>query len=587
MLAAVLAALMLLGCSMPEMSFENADSPLFSGKKDESSAANVPAADQSPSGESVPAVPAESANEAKDESVSSAAGQDNSAAPAEKAPSDSSMAEEAKKDDSSADTTDSSAPEGAKNGKEKKPAVTDLRQLNVKMVSDGDRTYDADADTLLASVDYTWLVLDDLSGELCPELADALKDEASLLGKQMKTEFADLKTASEKASGKNKTQYSAERKMVPVRTDNLVFSALTVVKEQQGKKSDMSLETLNLDAQTGREIELGDIVDTKELPALLTEIYEDMYPDEPVSGFEKLVAGYDDGDYVWALSREGLNFYFADDDAEHPVTVQLPRSENKGLFSDEYADMPDSFAVMFNENSGYAFDRFEDGKTDLLSVSFDSDSGAVTVDLNGDTAVGRFDAYAVTPVLVRTAEERYYIYVVLTLDNDYQELAVFDITDAPVFLGIDGNVGIPVTIDIEDGLRSRIFSGSPEELMFSEHIDLLSTYDGVRRYSVGSDGMPEAQDDWCYVNDDIELTVLTGFVADIVNPKTGRILEEGAKIAKGTELKIHRTDGKSIVDLMTEDDEIIRVDVDTSGGWPQTIDGTDIEKLFDGIRFAG
>ena len=77
-------------------------------------------------------------------------------------------------------------------------------------------------------------------------------------------------------------------------------------------------------------------------------------------------------------------------------------------------------------------------------------------------------------------------------------------------------------------------------------------------------------------------------MADVINPKTGRVTDEGVDIEEGTKLKIFRTDAKSIVDLKTEDDEIIRIEVDTvSGGWPQTIDGTRIEKLFDGIRFAG
>ena len=301
-----------------------------------------------------------------------------------------------------------------------------------------------------------------------------------------------------------------------------------------------------------------------------------------------MVTDLAEDDYVWALSREGVNCYFADDSGEQLITVPVIRNGSKDLFSDSYKEVPESYIMPLSEEFPSVFDKSDDGKADTLYLYGNDKGDRITVELNGEKAVGRFIFNGFMPYLVRTADEGYYIYVLCSLDNDYEQIAVYDICEeTPVFLGVVSNTGF-MWDNSEDDVSMRILPGAPEEFYLSTDINLLSTYSGVRPYKTGSDGMPEPLDDWYLVHGDIELTVLTPFVADVINEKTGRVKEEGVDIEEGTKLKIFRTDAKSIVDLKTEDDEIIRIEVDTvSGGWPQTIDGTRIEKLFDGIRFAG
>ena len=74
---------------------------------------------------------------------------------------------------------------------------------------------------------------------------------------------------------------------------------------------------------------------------------------------------------------------------------------------------------------------------------------------------------------------------------------------------------------------------------------------------------------------------VTGVLVDEEGRETGNKYT----IPSGTEVTICATDGKSFVDLRVGEEKV-RVYV-VCDIWPQTIDGVDIEELFDGILFAG
>lgn len=593
-MVAVLAALLCTGCKMPEISFENANSPLFvqdskvdsvdassaekdtkdtSGKTDSVSNGTVTPAPTKPAKDTSDAT--ESAKEPK---VTSAA--DNKTNDDSSAPADSSEAT-----DSKADTKDTDSKSEKTEITGKPPVVVeDPQQLTVKNTC----FYQYGKGNKSAYARYEWLRLDEEAEELCPELGKALQQEESLVRKNMKAAFDDLDAASQKASGKSSSRYFINRKAYPVRCDNAALSALFITNDNRGTKSDMSFETINLDSQTGEAIALTDIVDLKELPKVLTDSYETIYTDDPIPDFKKMATDLAEDDYVWAISREGLNCYFADESGEQLITVPVIRTGSKDLFSESYKEVPDSYIMPLSEEFLSVFDKSDDGKADTLYFYGNEKGDRVTVELNGEKAVGRFIYNGFMPYLVRTADEGYYIYVLCSLDNDYEEIAVYDICEeTPVFIGMVSNTGF-MWDNSEDDVSMKILPCTPEKFYLATDINLLSTYSGIRQYKTGSEGMPEPLDDLYDVHGDIELTVLKPFVADVINPKTGKVKDEGVSIEEDTKLKIFRTDAKSIVDLKTEDDEIIRVEVDTtSGGWPQTIDGTKIEKLFDGIRFAG
>lgn len=71
-----------------------------------------------------------------------------------------------------------------------------------------------------------------------------------------------------------------------------------------------------------------------------------------------------------------------------------------------------------------------------------------------------------------------------------------------------------------------------------------------------------------------------------VNAYTGTSFQEKAVIPEGTELFVTATDEASCVTAEAADGTVYRILLDGTQ-WPRTIDGTDIQQLFEGLFFAG
>ena len=582
-LASVLMAIILSGCTMPEISFNNTGSPLFVEEKNESSASDVsgPAGSEHDGSEIENSGGTEEESALTDQSGTEIRNEDTSADL-----SGTGMSEDNSSEDLSGDTS----VKDEKKKTEPAPGTKSAERISLVLAESADRKYDNASGKVSAEVIYTWPELTAAAKKKSPDLNRYLERYETALMKQMNTDFSELTEKVSESRGTGGAERTIARTMLPVRSDTNVFSAVTFVSGEKDGNSDIKIEAVNIDPETGKEIELSEVIDAEEIAGQLRKAYEAVYTDGPITDFEKTLSGYDVSDYVWAVSEEGINFYFADDTGSDPVTVQILRNKEPDLFTDYFAEVPKSCSVPVRAGVRNAFDIKNDGSTDLLKVS--GGTNAITVEMNGRSAVGRLYSGEIIPVLVRTADERYYIYVHSAGEGEYDQLAVFDINgDIPVFLGTLPNAGFPKYFD-DDGLRRMVLPSDPDEFLLRSRFDLLGSYSGSCLYGTGHDGMPEGKDTWYYLNGDdfagsnIELTALMKFAADEIDPETDEIAEEGIIIQKGTPLKIYRTDGKSIVDMKTEDGSIVRVDVDTSGGWPQTIDGTSIQKLFDGISFA-
>ena len=114
---------------------------------------------------------------------------------------------------------------------------------------------------------------------------------------------------------------------------------------------------------------------------------------------------------------------------------------------------------------------------------------------------------------------------------------------------------------------------------------MLSTSTGVKPYRVGRFGMPEALDTTYYAVYGATLTIKRDYETWAVDPETDSLIDY-VTIPAGTELTQYYTDNKDYYDLY-DGNLCYRFWVDTSNGWPQTVEGTDIDELFDGLMFAG
>lgn len=130
--------------------------------------------------------------------------------------------------------------------------------------------------------------------------------------------------------------------------------------------------------------------------------------------------------------------------------------------------------------------------------------------------------------------------------------------------------GVPV----QDSYSLCCTLSDPNQMVLETRTGLLSTVSGRRTYRIGADGMPTPWEGGeVYQIDD-------GFVF------TAKQDVAGGAIRAGEAVRYVGTDNDTFADLRKENGETVRVAVNRSG-WPHTIDGIDIEELFDGLLFAG
>jgi hypothetical protein len=231
---------------------------------------------------------------------------------------------------------------------------------------------------------------------------------------------------------------------------------------------------------------------------------------------------------------------------------------------------------MTNEDTYYE-DVDCDGVPEEIYYETDYEDGyitCITVYVDGYGESVNITAYDANVYFMYTGKAgQNYLYFECYLDNDYRDILVYS---------LDGDAGRFV------GEYYGGFYYEPDDPYFfvlTTRVQMLSTSTGWKPFRVGAFGLPEALDTNYSVDDGHTLTIKRDMDAWTVDIQTGELIDY-ATIPAGTELTQLATDNKFYYDLLAGDD-LYRIWVDTSGGWPQTVDGSDIDEIFDGVFFVG
>ena len=365
----------------------------------------------------------------------------------------------------------------------------------------------------------------------------------------------------------------------------------------------------NYDTWSGNPITLEDVF--ADLPGMEAAIADNLIA---VSTGEKVEA--EDGmlDYAfengyeslnWVIDRDGVRFIFSPSDiapyALGTIEAKVSFSENPSLFTGTYGAAEGSYVKKLEPYMPYAVDLDGDGSAENVSVNSiagDDDYYNAGLEVHvGDETLTQEDAfYGLTAYLLHTEDGRNYVYTFTSGDNDYPTLTVFAIRDkVPSVVGkMEGSgtasqyiemLGDDGEADPEESFIQRIPLIDPAHFALSTRLTIMSTYSGVRYYGVGDDGMPVPQTDQYDVRNGIVLTSLVDLKAEEVDVLTNQVTGKEVDIPAGTKFTFYQTNGTDTVDLMTEDETLLRFNV--SGEWPQTVNGVKLEEAFDGILFAG
>ncbi len=457
---------------------------------------------------------------------------------------------------------------------------------------------------VLASVSYPIIQLDEDCTGKYPQMARALID---LSDERKETILADYESMIEQSAiqiqemGEDYFQmYENSEAAVIRRADSNIVSILMEGYYYGGGVHGMGYSTgYTYDAKTGQRLSLMDVVnDVSKLTSYaeneLAKYYE----------AEMFFEGYDLSSYfseyldyvAWVLDYNGLTIFFNPYDiapyAAGSQVVTLSFAEYPDLVKTEYQEIPENYGIQLSEYNPFYYDVDGDGVKDEVSIwgnisEYDRiDKHVILIDDRRFEVEA--DGYDTDPLFIHTADGSNYLYVQDTSDNDYRMLSIYRFTadGAVECTGVLNNTGWftqPVEGDNYWGLEAVLTD--PAQFRLESRTDTLSTLTGYRDYQISSNGVPVSDVTWYTHFSECYLTLKQALDVDVIDENTGE--KTGTMtLNPGTEVLYYRTDDATFADLQLDDGTVVRV-VISAESWPRTINGIDIEHIFDGMMFAG
>ena len=97
--------------------------------------------------------------------------------------------------------------------------------------------------------------------------------------------------------------------------------------------------------------------------------------------------------------------------------------------------------------------------------------------------------------------------------------------------------------------------------------------------------MPEPLTEYYDINVSFALTSRVPLTLEVVDVNSGELTGGTREVPAGTSFRFLRTNRVDTVDFILDDGTVVRVKVDAEGS--QTINGAELEEVFDGTIFAG
>lgn len=474
---------------------------------------------------------------------------------------------------------------------------------------------DDDYSNKLVEMKYGIIALTEEDEKRYPELAQVLKKLSEENKNTILTDYENLKTQAEddlKAAKEGGyevyTPYSTECSFYVNRADNRVLSLGKSGYDYWGGAHGTGYSTgCNYNARTGEELRIQDVVTDVDTFAGLIEakVYEsgltrdDLFLDEEETLKDYILKAAANHTLNWEITNEGVTVWFNPYEISY-YAAGMPSgsvsfAEHPEVFSDYYAETARTYVYAIEGLDVSDIDFDGDGKADELSVWASMDEygtyETLKVSMKGVETSKDIWAYSYDPYILHAADGKNYLYVICGSDNDYRMLEVFDINgSSAVYVGEVNNCGLRAQLlDASSYLYGEEILTDPENFYLESRMEVLSTYSASRKYHVGTDGMPVADEDFYQIDVSTyewrEPLTAKQDVPCMQVAEDGSVTAENAVIPAGTSLMLYRTDGSSLVDLKAGD-TLYRIEVDHSE-WPYTINGVGEEEYFDGVMYAG
>lgn len=375
------------------------------------------------------------------------------------------------------------------------------------------------------------------------------------------------------------------------RADDKVLSFMESVHTYEGGAHGTNYyNAFNFDVQTGAEITLEDVItDINALPMILEDELLEKYSDEGYfyeAPSEMLMPYITPGaeyqpEFTWTIGYDGVTFYFSNYEitayAAGTQAVTVLYSEYPQIFRENYSTgIGENYVIKLDDNwAGLDTDLNGDGVKDIIRVTtnYNPDyefNESFNVTVNDNTFTQETYCYGLDKYLVRAGDD-YYLYIQRTVENDYQSVCVFRITENSVeFMG-----------EFEGGMGNFTNSADFE---VRRRMDMLSTYTGIARCSVGAEGLPAEKEGVYKVDHELSIVSTVDIEAELTDGE-GNLTGEGFAFPAGTEFTFMETDGETYVDMKADDGQFCRFY--TTNEWPAMVNGMDATESFEMLWYAG
>lgn len=451
---------------------------------------------------------------------------------------------------------------------------------------------------VITSVKWKKLKLTEDDSKLYPALSkafDKYNEESLTEAKALMYEFEPF---AEEMEGDmyNPAYCQAESDVYMQRADNHIVSLLeSVYQYTGGAHPNYFVMGRNYNTNTGETVQLTDVLeDTSDLPSILEKKITEKYADVTFYDLKDTFSKYKTEEFTWTMDYQGITFWFSPYEiasyAVGTLSAKIWFDEFPDMFNKEYLKTPENYVIPLPVGLDCEFDLVkDDGVKDLICIDMVPDQYGsyymLSATVNGKSHTDEKNYGYDFDVYLAHIGGNNYIYSDSVSDNDYHIFCTWDINGKNPKI-IQELYGTEIDYEyIEEGYETgtvyRQVFNNPESFKLETRFEILGTRGATANYRLSrTDGKPEMTDDAYTFNYGHDVKTSIPLEAEILPDM------EKTEIPSGTSLLPYRTDGKTFVDLKTEDGDIVRLSIGTLE-WPRTVNGMPEDECFKELFYAG
>ena len=463
----------------------------------------------------------------------------------------------------------------------------------------GDRSLEEwHENNVITRVTWQKLKLSESESKKYPDLSaqfDKHNEESLTQAKALMYEFSPL--AKEMSGDKyNPACCEADAKFYLQRADNHIVSLLeNVTKYTGGVHPDYFVKGNNYITASGEKAKLTDVLtDTKELPSILEKKITEKYSYVTFHELEDTFSKYKEEEFTWTIDYQGITFWFSPYEiAAYTVgtlSAKIWFDEFPDLFNKKYTTAPENYVMSLPVGLGVDFDLVkDDGVKDLVySEKMLDQYGSyymLKVSVNDKTCTDEINYAYDFDVYLAHLGDKNYIYSDSFSDNDYHMFCTWDINgDTPKMVQELSGTEVDdeyIEEGFEDGTVYKHTFNDPDLLRLEKRMEILGTRGGTASFKLNeTDGTPEMTDEAYTFNYGHEVKTTVTLKAKLLPDM------EETEIPAETLLTPYQTDGKTYVDLKTENGAVVRLSIDTPE-WPVKVNDIPEDECFENLLYAG